>query len=80
MIRALIDRQRRLERSTNLSTRFRTLWIAALLDKTLKQCTDHEIGQLMLIVQDRFGLFEPEFALCYHAGRRLLRSTGKGWR
>jgi hypothetical protein len=76
-IHALIERQRRLASSTNLSQRFRTLWIAALLDKRLKQCADHEVGELMVIVQGRFGLFEPELAICHHARRRLLLGSAK---
>jgi hypothetical protein len=77
VIRALIAEQRGLAGSTNLSQRFRTLWIAALLDKRLKQCTDHEVGELMVIVQGRFGLFEPEFGICHHARRRLLLGSAK---
>jgi hypothetical protein len=26
----------------------------------------------MMVVQDQFHIFEPEFALCHHARRRLL--------
>ena len=72
VIHALIDKQRRLANSTDFSVRFRTLWTAALLDKHLKQCTDSEIGKLLVIVQDRFHILEPEFGICYHAGKRLL--------
>ena len=72
VICALIDKQRSLANSTDFSVRFRTLWTAALLDKRLKQCTDSEIGSLLGIVQDRFQIFEPEFAILYHAQRRLL--------
>jgi hypothetical protein len=72
VIRVLIERQRRLMHSSDLRERFHTLWIAALLDEHLTQCTDREIGELMVIVQERFHIFEPEFGICYHAKRRLL--------
>jgi hypothetical protein len=72
VIRALIQRQRRLAASTKLAERFSTLWIAALLDERLAQCANHEIGELLAIAQNRFHVFEPEFAVCYHATRRLL--------
>jgi hypothetical protein len=62
---------------TNPWERFGVLWIAATLEEHLIQSTDREIGQLMLIVQDRFAIFEPEFALCHHARRRLLLRTTK---
>jgi len=71
-VRALIEKQRKLVSSTNFSMRFRTLWIAAMLDKHLTQCTNREIGELMSFVQDRFRIFEPEFGICHHATRRLL--------
>jgi len=72
VICALIEEQRRLLTSPNPWERFRTLWTAALLDKHLTQCTDPQIGELMVIVQERFGIVEAEFAICYHARRRLL--------
>jgi hypothetical protein len=68
----LIHEQRRLLSSTIPVERFRVLWLAAMLDGSLTQCTDREIGKLMSFVQQRFGLFEPEFAICYHARKRLL--------
>jgi hypothetical protein len=70
-VRALIDEQRKLAESADPLERFRVLWVAATLDEHLAQCTDHEVGELMRFVQERFGLFEPEFALCHHARRRL---------
>jgi hypothetical protein len=57
--------------------RFRILWFAALLDKRLKQCTDPEVGELMMNVQDRFHLFDSEFAICHHARRRLMLRNAK---
>jgi hypothetical protein len=76
-VRTLIREQHRLANSIRISERFRILWVAAMLDEGLARCTDREIGELILIVQDRFHLFEPEFALCHHARRRLLLRTIK---
>ena len=72
VVRVLIRRQRRLMHSSDPLERFHTLWIAALLDEHLTQCTDREIGELLILVQERFHIFEPEFAICHHAKRRLL--------
>jgi hypothetical protein len=74
---SLIQEQRRLATSPYISERFRTLWTAAMVDKRLKQCTDREVGDLMRFVQERFGLFEAEFAICHHARRRLLLKSAK---
>jgi hypothetical protein len=49
-----------------------------MLDEWIAGCTDHEIGELMNLVQERFGIFEPEMAVCHHARRRLLRSASVG--
>ena len=72
VVSALIEKQRRLVNSTDLDERLQTLWIAARLDKALAKCTDHEIGALLSLVEERFAIFEPEFGLCEHARRRLL--------
>jgi len=72
VICALIYKQRNLANSLDFSVRFRTLWTAALLDKYLKRCTDNEIGKLLVILQDRFHILEPEIAILYHAQCRLL--------
>jgi hypothetical protein len=77
VVRALIERQHRLANSTNLAMRFRTLWVEALLDESLPDCTDHDIGGFLALVQERFAIFEPEFAICDHARRRLLRGSAK---
>jgi hypothetical protein len=83
-IRGLIEHQRKLACSADPAERFRTLWVAAMLDQQLSQCTDREIGGLMRLVQQRPGIFEPEFSICEHAKRRLLRSCAavrrKHWR
>jgi len=72
VVRILIERQRRLMRSSDPVERFHTLWIAALLDEYLTQCTDRQIGELLILVQEQFHICEPEFAICHHAKRRLL--------
>jgi hypothetical protein len=72
VVRALIERQRDLASSPRTSSRLRILWIAALLDKRLARCSDREIGDLLSFAQDRFHIFEPEFAICHHARRRLM--------
>jgi hypothetical protein len=76
-VRTLIREQRRLANSIKISERIRILWVAARLDQQLEQCSDREIGDLMIIAQDRFHIFEPEFAICYCAQRRLLLRTTK---
>jgi hypothetical protein len=76
VIRALIERQRRLVNSDYLSERLRIFWLAALLDERLADCTDRQIAELMDYVLERFGIFEPEMAVCRHARHRLFRSTG----
>jgi len=43
-----------------------------MLDRQLARCSDREIGSLLSFVQDRFHIFEPEFAICRHAQRSLL--------
>jgi len=77
VVRALIEKQRRLVNSDNPIERLRILWIAALLDQRLAGCTDNEIGELMDVVLERFGIFEPEFPICYHAKKRLLLRGGR---
>jgi hypothetical protein len=70
--RHLIDKYRRLVSSPDFAVRFRTLWTIPPLSESLFYCTDHEIADLMLIVQERFYIFQPEFGICYHARKRLL--------
>ena len=72
VIRDLIHQQRMLLASPNPLKRFGVLWIAATLDNRLRECTDREIGELLILVQNRFHIVEPEFAVCYHAKRRLM--------
>ena len=49
-----------------------------MVDKRLKQCTDREVGDLMRFVQERFGLFEAEFAICHHAQTKAVAEKRKG--
>jgi hypothetical protein len=70
-VRTLIREQRTLANSIKISERFRTLWVASQLDRQLGHCTNHEIGELLSFAQNRFHIFEPEFAICHHAQRRL---------
>lgn len=63
--------------STNPWERFGVLWTAALLDEHLTQCSDLEIGRLMSILKERNAIFEPEFAICHHAQRRLMLRNAK---
>jgi heme oxygenase len=76
-IGALIEKQRDRANSTDISRRLRILWITARLDKLLAHSTDRQLGDLMGCVLERFGMFEPEFAICYHARRRLLLTTAE---
>ena len=69
--------QRRVAESHDLNERLKTLWIGALLGERLTGCSDHEVGNLLSVVQDGLGLFGPDFAVCEHAKRRLLRSSSK---
>lgn len=70
-VRDLFEAQRRLAGSPNLIERLSTLWAGALLGERLARCSDHEIGDLLSLVQDGLGLFSPDFAVCEHAKRRL---------
>jgi hypothetical protein len=72
----LIQEQRRLAESPHIEERFCTLWIVAALDEHLACSTDQDIGDLLSIVQTHFEIFEPEFALCHHARKRLFCSAG----
>ena len=77
IIRVLIEKQRDLSSSTDIVKRFRGGSLP-MLDERLAGCTDREIGELMDVVLERFGIFEPEMAISEHARRRLLRSAGVG--
>src|SRR5208282_160309 len=71
---------RRLAGSHDLLERLSTLWIGAQLGERLTRCSDHQIEDLLSVVQDGLGIFSAEFAVCEHAKRRLLRSSSKARR
>jgi hypothetical protein len=73
-IQALIQWQRQLASSVAPAERFHTLWVAALLDQRLSECRDYQIGAAIVLVQEHFSIFEPEFAICEYAKLRLLDS------
>ncbi len=70
-VEELFEYQRKLAVSHDLLERLRTLWVGALLGERLERCTDHEIGDLLSLVQDGLGIFSAEFAVCEYARRRL---------
>jgi hypothetical protein len=70
-LRGLFRYQRRLAGSHDLLERLKVLWAAAQLRERLEWCSDHEIGDLLSLVQEVFGLFSPEYSVCEHARRRL---------
>ena len=72
-VEELLEYQRKLAASHDLLERLRTLWIGALLGERLERCSDQEIGDLLSLVQDVFGLFSAEYSVCEHAKRRLQR-------
>ena len=51
--------------------------VKVLLGERLAKCSVRQIGDLLSVVQDGLGLFSPDFAVCEHAKRRLLRSSAK---
>jgi hypothetical protein len=68
---------RRLAGSQDLVERLTTLWIGAMLGEHLELCSDHQIGDLLSAVKDNLELFGPDFAVCEHAKRRLLKSSAR---
>ena len=72
-VEELFEYQRKLAGSHDLAKRLKTLWTGAQLRERLEWCSDHQIGDLLSVVQDGLGLFGPEFAVCEHAKRRLQR-------
>ena len=72
-VRELFEYQQKLAKSDDLVERLSILWIAVLLGERLEQCSDHEIGELLSLVQNGLGIFSAEFAVCEYAKRRLQR-------
>ena len=75
---------RKLAGSHDLLERLKVLWVAAQLRERLARCSDHEVGNLLSLVQDSLGIFSPDFTVCEFAKRRLRRSSSKarkeGWK
>ena len=57
-----------------------TICVVTTLEDCLVQCSDLEIGNLLVLVQEGLCIFDPKMVLCEHAERRLLRSAGIGLR
>jgi len=76
-VHQLFEHMKKLARSPIVLERLKTLWAAAQLGERLESCSDHEIGELVSMVQDCLDIFGPEFAVCEQAKSRLLRSTSK---
>jgi len=70
-VEELLDYYRKVAGSHDLLERLKVLWVAAQLRERLEWCSDHEIGDLLSLVRDMFGLFSPEYAVCEFARRRL---------
>ena len=70
-VEELFEYQRKLAAAPDLLERLKVLWVAAQLRERLEWCSDHEIGDLLSLVQEVFGLFSPEYSVCEHARRRL---------
>jgi hypothetical protein len=71
----LFDYMRRLAGSHDLLERLKTLWVGAQLGERLEWCSEAQIADLLSLVQDELGLFSPDFAVCEHTKRRLLKSS-----
>jgi hypothetical protein len=74
-VEELFEHLRELAKSHDIVERLRTLWVAAAFGERLEQCANAQIGDLLFKVQERMGLFTPEFGVCEHAKRRLQRSS-----
>jgi hypothetical protein len=76
-VEEMFEHLRRLTKSQDIAERLRTLWMAAEFGERLERCSDAQIGDLLIKVQEHMGLFTAEFAVCEHAKRRLQRSSSK---
>jgi hypothetical protein len=72
-VEELFDYLRNLAGSNDLLERLKVLWVTTQLKERLELSSDHEIGDLLSLVRDGFGIFSAEFAVCEHAKRRLQR-------
>jgi hypothetical protein len=73
----LFECLRKLAKSPDVSERLRILWLLALFGERLERCSNAQIGDLLIKVQERMGLFTPEFGVCEQAKHRLQRSSMK---
>lgn len=69
----LFEYHRKVAGSHDLLERLKVLWVAVQLWERLELCSDHEIGDLLLLVREVFGLFSAEYSVCEHTKRRLQR-------
>jgi len=73
----LFEYMRKLAASHDLLERLKVLWVATQLRTRLERCSDAEMAELLSMVQEGQGVFDPDFAECEHTKRRLLRSSGE---
>ncbi len=73
----LFEFLRKLAQSPDASERLRILWIAAAFGERLERCSNAQIGELLVKVQERMSLFSADYSVCEHAKRRLKRSSSK---
>jgi hypothetical protein len=73
-VEELFQHLRKLAKSRDIAERLRTLWIAAAFGERLERCSNAQIGELLVKVQERMSLFSADYSVCEHAKRRLKRS------
>ena len=72
----MIQAQRRLANSKHPFERLVAVFTAGLLDESLAQLSDRQVGQLMVDYAGHdFGIAQPETAIWRQAIRRLFRSA-----
>lgn len=76
-IAELFEHMRKAARSHDAVERIRTLWVGAQMGERLERCSDHQIGELVSMVQNGIGIFTPDFVVCEEAMRRLLKSSAR---
>ena len=72
-LRDLFDQHKKLAGSHDLSERLKTIFVRGLLGEQLESYSNHQIGDLLSLVQDGMGIFSAEFTVTEHAIRRLQR-------
>ena len=73
----LFEFLRKLAKSPEVSERLQTLWFAAAFAERLERCSNAQIGDLLIKVQEGMSLFSPEYSVCEHAKRRLQSASTK---